>query len=80
MVKHRKLNRCFELREEICQFMESKGKDITELKDKKFLSQLAFLSNIASHLYVLNLQLQGRSYITTDMNAAVRAFKTKLCL
>ena len=54
------LNRCFELREEICQFMESKGKDATELRDKKFLCELVFLCDILSHLDVLNRQLQGR--------------------
>lgn len=27
------LQRCFELREEICLFMESKGKDTTEVRD-----------------------------------------------
>ena len=73
------LNRCFELREEICQFMERKGKT-TELQDKKFLCELAFLCDILSHLDVLNLQLQGRSRVITDMYSAVRAFKTKLCL
>ena len=30
------LNKCFELRGEICQFMENKGKDTAELKDKSF--------------------------------------------
>ena len=74
------LNRCFELREEICQFFENKGKDITELKDKKFLSKLAFLSDIVSHLDVLNLQLQKRGYIITNMYVAVMAFKTKMCI
>ncbi|XP_067943372.1 general transcription factor II-I repeat domain-containing protein 2-like [Watersipora subatra] len=74
------LNRCFELREEICQFMENKGKDTTELRDEKFLCELAFLSDIVSHLNVLNLQLQGRGHVITDMYPAVRAFKTKLHL
>ena len=77
------LNRCFELQEEICQFMENKGKDTTELKDKTFLCELAFLSDIVSHLNVLNLQLQGKGrgeHIITDMYSAVNAFKTKLYL
>ena len=74
------MNRCFELREEISQFMENKEKDITELKDKNFLYELAFLSDIVSHLDVLHLQLQGRGHILTDMYAAVKAFKIKLCL
>ena len=55
-------------------------RDTTELKDKKFLCELTFLSDTVSHLDVPNLQLQGRGQIITDMYAAVRAFKTKLCL
>ena len=73
------LNKCLELREEICQFMESKGKDATELWDERFLCELAFLFDILSHLDMLNLPLQGQSPVITDMYAAVRAFKTKLC-
>ena len=60
--------------------MENKGKDTTELKIKKFLYELAFLSDIVSHFDVLSLELQGWGHTITDMNAAVRAFKTKLCL
>ena len=53
----RVLNRCFELGEEICQFMESKGKDTTELRDKGFWCEWAFLCDITSH--ALNLQYVG---------------------
>ena len=74
------LNRCFEVYEEVCQFMESKGKATTEMRDKSFLCELAFLSDIVSHLDVLSLQLQGQGHFITDMYATVRAFKTKFCL
>lgn len=74
------LKRCFELHEEICQFMESKGKDTKELRDKKLQCEVAFLCDIMSHLNALNLQLQGRGHVITDMYNAVRAFKTKLRL
>uniref|UniRef100_A0A3P8RHG8 Uncharacterized protein n=1 Tax=Astatotilapia calliptera TaxID=8154 RepID=A0A3P8RHG8_ASTCA len=74
------LNRCFELREEIFQFLESKGQDTAELREQEFLCELAFMCDITSHLIALNLQLQGRGRIITDMYTAVRAFKTKLCL
>lgn len=74
------LQRCFELREEICLFMESKGKDTTELRDETFLCEMAFLCDIASHLNVMNLQLQGRGRVISDMYSTVKAFKTKLSL
>ncbi|XP_029312378.1 general transcription factor II-I repeat domain-containing protein 2-like [Cottoperca gobio] len=74
------LKRCFELREEICRFMESKGEDTTELRDKEFLCEVAFLCDLTSHLNALNLQLQDRGSVVTDMYAAVRAFKVKLRL
>ena len=60
--------------------MENTGKDRTEQKDKKFLYELAFLSDIVSHIDVLNLQFQGQGHIITEMYVAGRAFKTKLCL
>ena len=74
------LNRFFELREEICQFLQSKRKDRAELWEQKFLCELAFLCDISSHLDGLNVQLQRRGRIIRDMYTSVRAFKTKLCL
>lgn len=74
------LKRCFELCEEICLFMESKGKDTTELRDKEFLCEVAFLCDIAGHLNELNLLLQGRGRVISDMYSTVRAFKNKLSL
>ena len=47
--------------------MESKGEDTEEMSDKKFLRGLEFLSDIVSHLDVLNFQLQGRGHIITDI-------------
>ena len=76
----RVLQRCFELREEICLFMESKGKDTTELRDETFLCEMAFLCNITNHLNVMNLHLQGRGRVISDMYSTVQAFNTKLSL
>ena len=76
----RVLNRCFELSEEICQFMESKGKDTTELRDQTFLCELAFMGDIKSHRNALNLRLQGRGHVITDIHATVKVFHTKLHL
>ena len=57
-----------------------KGKDTAEMRDEEILCELAFLSDIVSHLDVLNLQLQGRRHIITEMCATVRVFKTMFCL
>ncbi|KAM3855168.1 general transcription factor II-I repeat domain-containing protein 2-like isoform 2-T3 [Vipera latastei] len=74
------LSRFFELRKEICQFMESKGKCSTVLRDEKWLCDLAFLCDITKHLAALNLQLQGRDHVIMDMYGAVNAFQFKLRL
>ncbi|XP_076135597.1 general transcription factor II-I repeat domain-containing protein 2, partial [Alosa pseudoharengus] len=74
------LQRCFELHEEICLFMESKGKDTTKLRDETFVCEMEFLCDITSHLNVLNLQLQGWGHVISDMYSTVKAFKTKLSL
>lgn len=74
------LKRHFELREEICQFMDSKGKDSTVLRDEKWKCELALLADITSRLSALNLQLQGWERIITDMHGAVKAFQVKLGL
>jgi len=39
---------------------------------------MAFLCDITSHLNVMNLQLQGRGRVISDMYSTVKAFKTKL--
>ena len=37
-----------------------------------------FLCDIACHRNALNLPLEGRGHVITDMHAAVKAFQTKL--
>lgn len=74
------LNRVFVLHEEICQFMDSKGKDPTVLRDEKWKCELVFLADTTAHLNTLNLQLQGRDCMITDMYDAVKAFQVKLLL
>lgn len=74
------LYRVFELSKEICQFMDSKGKDSAVLRDDKRKCELAFLADITAHLNALNLQLQGRDRMITGMYDAVKAFQVKLLL
>ena len=74
------LNRAFELSNAICQFMESKVNDSTVLQDEEWKCELAFLADVTTHLNVLNLQLQGRDRMITDIYDALKAFHVKMFL
>ncbi len=56
----------FELREEIGQFMEQKGKPVAELQDAEWLQDLAFMMGITDHLNNLNKMMQGRNKVVTQ--------------
>ncbi len=74
------LRRFFNLRDEIRVFQESKDGNIQVPTDKKWLSDLAFLVDVTEMLNVLNVQLQGKDQIITQLFDHVRAFKQKLLL
>lgn len=60
--------------------MDSKEKDSTVLRDEKWKCELAILADITAHLNGINLQLQGRDRMISDMYDAVKAFQVKLLL
>ncbi|XP_067243660.1 general transcription factor II-I repeat domain-containing protein 2B-like [Chanodichthys erythropterus] len=70
------LRRFFDLRDEIRVFQKSKDGNIQVPTDKKWLSDLAFLVDVTE----LNVQLQGKDQIITQLFDHVRAFKQKLLL
>ena len=74
------LKRFFALREEIGLFMAMKENDIPELSNPTFISNLAFLTDLADHLNTLNRSLQGPKQLITIMYDSVKAFKCKLLL
>lgn len=74
------LKRFFDLRDEIKLFMEQKGKSMTELDDKYFLNDFAFLVDVTEHLNLLNAKLQGAKQIVSHMYDHVRAFSQKLAM
>ncbi|XDV39475.1 hypothetical protein PO909_008719 [Leuciscus waleckii] len=74
------LRRFYDTRIEIARFMESKQKVIPELEDEKWLSDLSFLCDITEHLNTLNVKLQGRKQLITEMRDSVKAFQMKLRL
>ena len=57
-----------------------KNINATEFRNQEWVSNLAFLVNLTSHLDYLNLQLQGKLQLIHEMWSYVRAFETKLRL
>ncbi|XP_047501195.1 general transcription factor II-I repeat domain-containing protein 2-like [Penaeus chinensis] len=74
------LRRFFDLREEIKQFMEKKGKPVLEFKSTEWMQGLAFIVDVTEHLNNLNKMLQGRSKVVTQYCDNICAFKLKLSL
>lgn len=74
------LKRFYDLRNEVKSFMEAKGKGIPELQDEEWLTDLAFLVDMTSHLNELNTRLQGQKQLIIAMYQTVTAFEKKLKL
>ena len=74
------LKRFFALRNEISLFMKMKNKAIPLLDDPTFQCSLAFLTDVTHHVNELNVKLQGRNQIITQMYDHVKSFKVKLGL
>lgn len=79
------LERFFALRSEIPLFLEDSAcSDMSaycrKLKDTAFLCDMAFLTDITSHLNNLNTKLQGRDQTVCDLYAHMTAFQRKLYL
>ena len=62
--------------------MKEKGKkeEADLIADPRWLSELAFLSEITEHLNILNVKLQGKENLISDMFAILKAFLSKLDL
>jgi len=72
------LKRFFHLREEIALFLDMQGKPDPKLSDKKWIADLAFLTHVTEHLHDLNVSLQGRDHLITDLSDKIMAFKANL--
>ncbi|CAM4567714.1 unnamed protein product [Caretta caretta] len=68
----------FALREEIDSFLKMKNKEVPQLADSTFICNLAFLTDLTDHLNALNLKLQSRKQVITQMYDSVKSFKVKL--
>lgn len=74
------LMRFHELRNEVKQFMEMKGKPVLELSDSKWLCDLAFMVDITKYLSELNVKLQGPNQLLSSLLSNVKSFEAKLHL
>uniref|UniRef100_H2Z349 SPIN-DOC-like zinc-finger domain-containing protein n=1 Tax=Ciona savignyi TaxID=51511 RepID=H2Z349_CIOSA len=74
------LKRFRDLKEAIHTFMESKGQDISYLKDDAWLNDFAFLTDITHHLSELNVKLQGKNQLVHKMIEHISSFQAKLQL
>ena len=76
------LRRFFQLRKEINEILKEKGKkkEVDLIADARWLRELAFLSDITEHLNILNVKLQGKENLISDMLAILKAFLSKLDL
>ena len=74
------LRRFYELRDEVEQFMEIKGKPVRELKDSKWLCDLALMVHITKYLSELNIKLQGPNQLLSSLLSNVKSFEAKLKL
>nr|KAF6407290.1 hypothetical protein HJG59_009933 [Molossus molossus] len=74
------LMRFYRLQDEVKQFMEMKGKPVSELNDSKWLCDLVFTVDITKYLSELNVKLQGPSQLLSSLLSNVKSSEAKLRL
>ncbi|XP_031696788.1 general transcription factor II-I repeat domain-containing protein 2B-like [Anarrhichthys ocellatus] len=72
------LKRVQDLRAEIQELCEKKGKNIPELSDVNWMTGFAFAVNVTALMNDLNTKLQGKGLFAHHMYSLVKAFMTKL--
>lgn len=70
--------RVWDLRAEIQEFCEKKGKDIPELSDAAGMTDLAFAVDVTALMNGLNTKLQGKGLSAYEIYSLVKAFMRKL--
>ncbi|XP_050516254.1 general transcription factor II-I repeat domain-containing protein 2B-like [Diabrotica virgifera virgifera] len=74
------LKRFYSLLDEVKIFLENKGQEIDFLTDEQWLADLAFLVDITKYLSDLNLKLQGKDQLCTQLYEHIQAFTKMLIL
>ena len=74
------LQRFYELQKEVELFLKSKGRPMTEMKDKSWVCDLAFLINTTTCMNELNTKLQRKAQYASEMYGHIKGFINKLRL
>jgi len=74
------LERFLALIEEIKMYLLDKNQPIDNLENSQWLCDLAFLTDISAHMNTLNLKLQGKNLLISDLANNILAFQVKLLL
>ncbi|XP_075322580.1 general transcription factor II-I repeat domain-containing protein 2B-like [Odontesthes bonariensis] len=72
------LKRVWDLKTEIREFCQMKGKDIPELSDEDCMADFAFAVDVTALMNELNTKLQGRGLFVHEMHTLVKAFMRKM--
>ncbi|XP_050733317.1 general transcription factor II-I repeat domain-containing protein 2-like [Eriocheir sinensis] len=75
------LSRVWDLQQDIATFLRQKNlPHAYHFSDPRWLTRLALLTDITTHLNALNVKLQGKDILVTDMHVYITAFEVKLRL
>ncbi|XP_003739323.1 general transcription factor II-I repeat domain-containing protein 2A-like [Galendromus occidentalis] len=73
--------KCFwDVLDHVKTFLRRKNNSFDELSDEDWLTDFAFFVDLTSHLNALNLKLQGKGRLISEMYDCIRAFTAKLRL
>uniref|UniRef100_UPI0037E7AD0B general transcription factor II-I repeat domain-containing protein 2A-like n=1 Tax=Semicossyphus pulcher TaxID=241346 RepID=UPI0037E7AD0B len=72
------LQRVRNLRAEMWEFCEKKGKDIPELSEADWMADLALAGDVTALMNELNSKLQGKGFFAHEMYSPVKAFVRRL--
>ncbi|XP_071059413.1 general transcription factor II-I repeat domain-containing protein 2B-like [Pseudochaenichthys georgianus] len=72
------LKRVWDMKAEIQEFCEKKGKDFPELSDEDWMADFAFAVDVTALMNELNSKVQGKGLFVHEMHSLVKAFMTKM--
>ena len=72
------LKKAFDVSKEIAEFMSGKGNPVPEFDDEQFMNDFAFAVDLTTKLNMLNISLQGKNKLISDMYHVTAAFDENL--